>query len=79
MLIEDQQANCFARQLTMPEEEFCRLVDGGTTLVADIATHFKISALMVRVRAAELGYEKHGITKSQLRRNGITPAGKAND
>jgi Zn-dependent peptidase ImmA (M78 family) len=57
----ETEANRFAASLLMPEEEFKRFVNQHSSKVEDIAEHFQVSALAVRVRAKELGFQNHGL------------------
>lgn len=55
------EANQFASELLMPKDDFCRFVSGVSTEIKDIAEHFLVSAMAVRVRAKNLGYSGHGL------------------
>lgn len=55
------EANNFAAQFLMPKDEFKTLVASGTTSVDDIARHFDVSTMAVRVRAKKLGFRGHGL------------------
>ncbi len=55
------EANNFASDLLMPEEEFRKKINDGTTIINDIAQYFGVSSLAVRYRAKNLGYGGHGV------------------
>lgn len=57
----EAEANQFAAELLMPEEEFKRYLDEVSSKVEDLAEYFGVSALAVRVRAKRLGYQGHGL------------------
>lgn len=57
----EAEANRFAAGLLMPESEFRRFVADRSSKVEDLARHFEVSALAVRVRAKELGFTGHGL------------------
>lgn len=54
-------ANRFAGELLMPEDEFRNFSKTTSNRVEDLADHFKVSALAVRVRAKELKFTGHGL------------------
>jgi len=54
----EYEANEFAADLLMPEEEFSRLVVERKGVVADISEAFQVSSLAVTVRAKQLGYKE---------------------
>ncbi|TVT60168.1 MAG: ImmA/IrrE family metallo-endopeptidase [Sedimenticola thiotaurini] len=58
---EEAEANVFAANLLMPEAEFRRFLSGVSDQVEDIASHFNVSALAVRIRAKNLGFSGHGL------------------
>lgn len=55
------EANRFAGELLMPESEFRKFAKSQSNKVEDIALHFGVSALAVRVRAKELKFTGHGL------------------
>ncbi len=55
------QANQFASEILMPEDEFRRKVNSGITKVEDLAKEFKVSTIAVRIRAKKLGMRGHGL------------------
>ena len=55
------QANKFAGQILMPEDEVRRLLREGVTSVDDLATRCNVSTLALRVRAQQLGLTGHGL------------------
>jgi len=55
------QANRFAAELLMPEDLFRKKIKEGMTRIEDLAGHFNVSALSVRIRAKQLGYQGHGV------------------
>lgn len=59
--IFETQANKFAAEILMPEEEFRNYVVNHSNKVDFIAEHFGVSALAVRVRASELGFSGHNL------------------
>jgi Zn-dependent peptidase ImmA (M78 family) len=58
---QESEANRFAGELLMPEEEFRSFVKETSSSVADIADHFAVSPLAVRTRARQLGFKGHGL------------------
>lgn len=56
------EANRFAAELLMPDEDFRNYVEHHSSKVEDLADRFEVSALAVRVRAKELGYSGHGLS-----------------
>ena len=55
------EANNFAADLLMPEREFRDYIGEKSSKVEELAEHFAVSALAVRVRAKKLGYQGHGL------------------
>lgn len=55
------EANNFAAELIMPEDEFHKCVTNYSTKVEDIAKYFHVSSMAVRVRAKQLGYSGHNL------------------
>lgn len=55
------EANRFAAELLMPSDAFSIFIKQKSTLVADIANHFGVSAMAVRIRAQQLGYQGHNL------------------
>ena len=54
-------ANQFAAELLLPEESFRKYVESTSSKVEDIADHFHVSSLAVRIRAKQLGYTGHNV------------------
>lgn len=57
----EAEANKFAAELLMPEELFVDFVGRVSGKVEDIASHFQVSSMAVRVRAKSLGYDGHNL------------------
>ncbi|ARB85390.1 MULTISPECIES: ImmA/IrrE family metallo-endopeptidase [Yersinia] len=57
----ESEANRFAAELLMPEDEFKRYVTEKSKKVMDIANYFQVSSMAVRIRAKQLGYSGHDI------------------
>jgi Zn-dependent peptidase ImmA (M78 family) len=55
------EANDFAGQILMPEEDFKSLVRRGITSVDELAKEFRVSSLALRIRAKQLGFSGHGL------------------
>jgi predicted transcriptional regulator len=55
------EANEFAGQILMPEDEFRRLIREGVASVDDLARHFSVSSLALRIRAKQIGLSGHGL------------------
>lgn len=55
------EANGYAADLLMPEEEFRNYINNVSKSINDIADHFNVSAYAVRVRAKNLGFSGHGL------------------
>ncbi len=55
------EANTFAAELLMPAEDYHAFVERVSRKVDDIALHFQVSSMAVRIRAKQLGYEGHNI------------------
>lgn len=55
------EANRFAANLLMSGGSFRRAIENGMKNVGDLANHFNVSEMAVRVRAKELGYKGHGL------------------
>ena len=58
----ERQANRFARELLIPKKELRKLVYSGKTNVLELAQHFNVSTLVLRIRAKEIGLRGHGIS-----------------
>jgi len=58
---EEYQANSFASELLMPENEFKRLLKEGVNHIEDLADRFEVSTLALRLRAKSLGMTGHGL------------------
>ena len=54
-------ANRFAAELLLPEHSFRDFVKNHSSKVEDIAEHFEVSSLAVRIRAKQLGYKGHNL------------------
>ncbi|MDR5886531.1 ImmA/IrrE family metallo-endopeptidase [Vreelandella janggokensis] len=57
----EAEANQFAATLLMPESEFVSYIDNISSKVEDLAKHFQVSSMAVRIRAKVLGYEGHNL------------------
>lgn len=57
----EAQANTFAAELLMPESLFHDFVGSNSSKVEDIAKHFQVSSMAVRIRAQQLGYGGHNL------------------
>lgn len=57
----ESQANNFAAELLMPETEFRDFISNHSSNIDDIANHFNVSGMAVRVRAKVLNYNGHGL------------------
>ncbi|HDL7646291.1 TPA: ImmA/IrrE family metallo-endopeptidase [Yersinia enterocolitica] len=57
----ETEANRFAAELLMPAKEFEIFIKTISKKVVDIATHFQVSSMAVRIRAKQLGYSGHDI------------------
>ncbi|MDX1719295.1 MAG: ImmA/IrrE family metallo-endopeptidase [Salegentibacter mishustinae] len=57
----ETEANQFAAALLMPEKQFTDFIEKRSSTVEDIAMHFQVSSMAVRIRAKVLGYEGHNI------------------
>lgn len=55
------EANEFAANILMPEDEFRAFVRDGITSVDELANEFSVSSLALRIRAKELGFSGHGL------------------
>ena len=55
------QANEFAGQILMPEDDLRNLVRQGITSVDDLAKKCEVSSLALRIRAKQLGFSGHGL------------------
>jgi Zn-dependent peptidase ImmA (M78 family) len=55
------EANEFAGQILMPEDDFRKLVHQGVTSVDALADKFGVSSLALRIRAKQLGFSGHGL------------------
>jgi len=51
----DQEANQFACELLMPEDDFKWFIKNVSNDVSKISEHFLVSPLAVRLRASQLG------------------------
>ena len=59
--IVEAQANRFAAELLMPNDVFAHFIEKVSSKVEDIADHFQVSSMAVRIRAKHLGYEGHNL------------------
>lgn len=59
--VMETEANRFAAELLMPEKSFRQFINETSKLVSDIAEKYGVSAMAVRVRAKQLGYEGHNL------------------
>lgn len=57
----EAEANAFAAAILMPKEEFNSAIASGTSKVEDIAKHFQVSSMAVRIRAKALGFQGHNL------------------
>ncbi|WP_049535879.1 ImmA/IrrE family metallo-endopeptidase [Vibrio harveyi] len=55
------EANKFAAALLMPEKDFVDFIEKESSTVEDIASHFQVSSMAVRIRAQVLGYDGHNL------------------
>lgn len=55
------EANKFAAELLMPKAAFEKYIKTVSREVEDIADHFQVSSMAVRVRAKELGFKGHAL------------------
>lgn len=58
----ERQANSFAGALLMPEDDFRKFVRSVSSSIGNIAEHFGVSPMAVRMRARELGFKNHGLS-----------------
>lgn len=57
----EREANEFAANILMPEGEFRQFAQSVSKKIEDIAEHFDVSALAVRLRAKNLNFAGHGL------------------
>ncbi|AUQ42798.1 ImmA/IrrE family metallo-endopeptidase [Yersinia ruckeri] len=55
------EANKFAAELLMPDSDFRYYIENNSQKVSDIAAHFEVSSMAVRIRAQQLGYDGHNL------------------
>jgi Zn-dependent peptidase ImmA (M78 family) len=55
------EANRFAAEILMPEDEFISYLKNKSAKVEDIAEFFHVSSMAVRIRAKQLGYQGHNL------------------
>jgi Zn-dependent peptidase ImmA (M78 family) len=55
------EANKFAAELLMPKQIFDTYIQNVSSKVEDIAKHFQVSSMAVRIRAKELNYLGHQV------------------
>lgn len=53
------QANDFAVALLMPDDEFMDFVRNISSNIGDIAEHFQVPSMAVRIKAQNLGLKGH--------------------
>jgi Zn-dependent peptidase ImmA (M78 family) len=53
----ERDADNFAAELLMPEQAVRRLIKSGTTSLSNLAEHFRVSALAMKYRVKNLGYQ----------------------
>lgn len=58
---EEWQANEFASNILMPEQELREYVRKGIVEIDDLAEKFQVSTLALRIRAKNLGMSGHGL------------------
>jgi Zn-dependent peptidase ImmA (M78 family) len=58
---QEWEANTFASEILMPEDEFKRLVRDGIDDIDKLAKKFGVSTLALRIRAKELGFQGHDL------------------
>jgi|SRR5471030_2735354 len=57
----EHEANKFAAELLMPQELFISFIENVSKQVDDLAKHFQVSSMAIRIRAKQLGYEGHNL------------------
>lgn len=57
----EHEANKFAAELLMPKTSFIYYIENTSKQVDDLAKHFQVSTMAVRIRAKQLGYEGHNL------------------
>ncbi|WP_048956946.1 ImmA/IrrE family metallo-endopeptidase [Enterobacter bugandensis] len=57
----EHEANKFAAELLMPKKMFVHFIENVSKQVDDLAKHFQVSSMAVRIRAKQLGYEGHNL------------------
>jgi predicted transcriptional regulator len=57
----EHEANKFAAELLMPKKLFVSFIENVSKEVNDLAKHFQVSSMAVRIRAKQLGYEGHNL------------------
>lgn len=57
----ESEANIFAAELLMPENEFSQKISNGVNTISGLSEEFDVSTLAVRVRAKQLGLAGHGL------------------
>lgn len=55
------EANQFAAELLMPADYYHDFIKHTSQKVEDLAEHFQVSSMAVRIRAKQLGYEGHNV------------------
>ena len=56
-----EEANNFALELLMPKDSFEKFISDVSSNVEDVANHFQVPSMAVRIRAKQLGYDGHNI------------------
>lgn len=62
------EATSFACELLMPKESFDKYINEKSNNVSDIAAHFQVPSMAVRIRANQLGYTGHELRSEFLKR-----------
>jgi len=57
----EHEANKFAAELLMPKAPFEAYIKNISKQVEDLAKHFQVSSMAIRIRAKQLGYEGHNL------------------
>ncbi|MBN3239837.1 ImmA/IrrE family metallo-endopeptidase [Pectobacterium versatile] len=57
----EHEANKFAAELLMPKDLFVSYIENISQQVNDLAKHFQVSSMAVRIRAKQLGYGGHNL------------------
>ncbi len=65
---ECDEASKFACELLMPTKSFEKFVSETSNNVGDVANHFQVPSMAVRIRAAQLGYDGHELRSGFVKR-----------